>query len=168
MIVNKKIRGASIIEFDNIKFRSILEKSCYKKLMLSSLNFTYESEKIVLWEGIKLDKTIFYAPKKIGNGKYSKLIEKQERALVNITYTPDFIVTFGNYKIYFDVKGKENDTYPIKKKMFLKVLENRSDGLCYMFFEPHSVGQLLQAIEIIKNIKNESDKKNREFFTISS
>lgn len=149
---NKKIRGATSIEYNDIKFKSVLECSCYKKLETAGFDFSYETERIPLWEGTKLQNVLIYAPKKIRAGKYGKFLELQTRALLDITYTPDFIVTKGNYKIYFDVKGKENDTYPIKKKMFLKNLEERNDGVQYMFFEPHSVKQMLQAIEIIKEL----------------
>lgn len=149
---NKKIKGATSIEYNGIKFKSILECSCYKKLEATGFDFSYESEKITLWRGTKLQKTIVYAPKKIRAGKYGKFLELQTRALLNTAYTPDFIVNKGDYKIYFDVKGKENDTYPIKKKMFLKVLEERNDGIKYMFFEPHNIRQMLQAIEIIKEL----------------
>lgn len=149
---NKKIRGATSTEYNGIKFRSILECSCYKKLETSGLEFSYESEKITLWEGTKLKETLVYAPKKIKAGKYGHSLELQTRALLNTTYTPDFIVFKGDYKIYFDVKGKENDTYPIKKKMFLKSLEEREDNWKYIFFEPHNVRQMLQAIEIIKKL----------------
>lgn len=149
---NKKIKGATLAEYNGIKFKSILECSCYKKLENSGFDFSYESEKITLWDGIKLQNTKVYAPKKIKAGKYNKFLEPQTRALLNTTYTPDFIVTKGNYKIYFDVKGKENDIYPIKKKMFLKTLEERNDGINYIFFEPHNVRQMLQAIEIIKGL----------------
>lgn len=149
---NKKIKGATLAEYNGIKFKSILECSCYKKLENSGFDFSYESEKITLWDGIKLQNTKVYAPKKIKAGKYDKFLELQTRALLNTTYTPDFIVTKGNYKIYFDVKGKENDIYPIKKKMFLKTLEERNDGINYIFFEPHNVRQMLQAIEIIKGL----------------
>lgn len=149
---NKKIKGATSIEYNGIKFKSILECSCYKKLEAAGFDFSYESERIPLWEGVKLQNTIVYAPKKIRAGKYSRFLESQTRALLDITYTPDFIVHKDNYRIYFDVKGKENDTYPIKKKMFLKTLEERKDGIQYIFFEPHNVRQMLQAIEIIKEL----------------
>ena len=149
---NKKIKGATSIEYNGIKFKSILECSCYKKLEAAGFDFSYESEKITLWDGVKLQNTLVYAPKKIKAGKYGKSLELQTRALLSTTYTPDFVVTKGNYKIYFDVKGKENDTYPIKKKMFLKTLEERNDGVRYIFFEPHNVRQMLQAIEIIKEL----------------
>lgn len=149
---NKKILGATVTFYDNKRFLSSLECSCYKKLQASGLDFSHENEKIVLWEGSKLHKTLVYAPKKISNGKYGQFLELSTRALLNMTYTPDFVVTKNNYKIYFDVKGKENDTYPIKKKMFLKTLESRDDGINYIFFEPHNVRQMLQALEIIKSL----------------
>ena len=149
---NRKIRGATSIEYNGIKFKSILECSCYKKLETAELDFSYESEKITLWDGVKLQNTLVYAPKKIKVGKYGKFLEPQTRTLLSTTYTPDFVVIKGNYKIYFDVKGKENDTYPIKKKMFLKTLAERNEGVRYIFFEPHNVRQMLQAIEIIKKL----------------
>lgn len=147
---NKKILGATSIVYNGIRFRSILECSCYKKLEAAKLNFSYESETFILWKGVKPQNILIYAPRKIKPGKYGKTLELQTRALLKITYTPDFIVNKGNYKIYFDVKGKENDTYPIKKKMFLKYLDGINDDKHYIFFEPHSVKQMLQAIEIIK------------------
>ena len=149
---NKRIRGAKSITYNNIVFKSVLECSCYKHLLNSGLQFSYESEKVLLWKGIKLNKVSLYAPKKIRIGKYNKNLERQTRALVDMTYTPDFVVIKGDYKIYFDVKGKENDIYPIKKKLFLKILESRNDGYKYIFFEPHSVKQMLEAIDIIKNL----------------
>ena len=149
---NKKIKGAKISEYNNIKFKSSLECSCYKKLELSGLEFSYESERIVLWKGVKPQSVKIYSPKKIKAGKYDRNLELQTRTLLNITYTPDFVINKNNYKIYFDVKGKENDVYPIKKKMFLKTLEERNDGINYLFFEPHNIRQMLQAIEIIKKL----------------
>jgi hypothetical protein len=152
MIENKKIRGTNPKIYKGITFKSTLECSCYQKLEKTNLNFSYESEKIILWEGFKLNNVKLYSPKKLNKGKYDKNLILQTRAILNITYTPDFIVTKDNYKIYFDIKGKENDTYPLKKKMFLKYLENKKDGLIYMFFEPHTVKQMIQAITIIENL----------------
>ena len=149
---NKKIKGAVEVSYSGIKFKSKLEESCYKKLEAAGFDFSYESERITLWEGVKLQNVLVYAPKKLRVGKCGKILELQTRALLSTTYTPDFVVTKGNYKIYFDVKGKENDTYPIKKKMFLKNLEERDDGIQYLFFEPHNVKQMLQAIDIINKL----------------
>ena len=76
---NRKIRGATSIEYNGIKFKSILECSCYKKLETTGLDFSYESEKITLWDGVKLQNTLVYAPKKIKVGKYGKFLEPQTR-----------------------------------------------------------------------------------------
>lgn len=149
---NKRIKGAHSVEFDNIKFKSALECSCYKKLKESGLEFNYESERIVIWEGLKLQKTKLYIPNKI-----HRILEECNKKLLNITYTPDFVVIKDNYKIYFDVKGKENDVYPIKRKMFLKYLEEKQDEWIYIFFEPHNVRQMIQAIDYIKNLNNSSN-----------
>lgn len=149
---NKKIKGARGVTFDNIKFKSRLELTCYKKFKEANLDFTYETEKVVLWEGFKPSSISIYSPKKESRGRYKGILEEQTKKLLNVTYTPDFIVTKGNYKIYLDVKGMPNDTYPIKKKLFLKVLEGRDDGLKYLFIEPHNTRQITQAIEIIKNL----------------
>ena len=99
---NKKIKGATSIEYNGIKFKSILECSCYKKLEAVGFDFSYEGERITLWDGVKLQNTLVYAPKKIRAGKYGRFLELQTRALLSTTYTPDFVVTKGNYKIYFD------------------------------------------------------------------
>lgn len=148
---NKKVLGATRILYNNILFRSLLEKSCYKKLEESELVFSYETERIIIWEGCKLSLPVF-TPKKLGPGKYGQILEEQKRNLLNITYTPDFVVLYKDYKIYFDVKGKENDIYPLKKKMFIKHLQQRQDNIKYIFFEPHNVRQMLQAINLIKTL----------------
>lgn len=149
---NKKIRGAKEVVFDNIKFKSRLELACYKKFKEAGLNFSYEPEKVVLWEGFKPSFISIYSPKKESRGRYTNALEQQPKKLLNITYTPDFVVTKDKCKIYLDVKGIPNDTYPIKKKLFLKVLEERNDGFNYLFIEPHNIRQITQAIEIIKNL----------------
>lgn len=143
---------SNIYNFNNIKFKSRLEVSCYKLLIEAGLNPSYESEKIILWEGFKPSKISYYSPKKIKRGYFTSLMQKQERVLLSITYTPDFIVKKDNFIIYFDVKGLPNDTYPIKKKMFLKYLENKEDEFNYVFFEPHNIGQIKQCIQIINNL----------------
>lgn len=149
---NKKIKGAKEVIFEDIKFKSRLEMACYKKFKEEGLDFSYESEKVILWEGFKPSSIQIYSPKKAGRGSYRGDLELQEKKLLNVTYTPDFVVVKDNCIIYLDVKGMPNDTYPIKKKLFLKVLEERNDGYNYIFIEPHNIRQINQAIEIIKNL----------------
>lgn len=149
---NRKVMNATRVEYGGTMFKSKLELSCYKRLVESGLNPEHESERVVLWEGCKLSNTGAYAPVQLRRGVYGATLEPQTRALPKTTYTPDFVITKGKYKIYFDVKGKENDAYPIKKKMFLKHLEERNDGWVYLFFEPHNMAHVAQAINFIKEL----------------
>lgn len=151
MSKNKKILGASKHIYNNIEFKSKLEVDCYKLLIGSNLPFSYEGEKITILEGFKPTITI-YAPTKIQKGMYSKDLLQVTSKVRDITFLPDFLIIKDNYRIYFDVKGMPNDTYPIKKKLFLKELERRNDGFKYMFFEPHSIYQMKQAIKIIQDL----------------
>ena len=52
---------SNIYNFNNIKFKSRLEVSCYKLLIEAGLNPSYESEKIILWEGFKPLKIFYYS-----------------------------------------------------------------------------------------------------------
>lgn len=149
-MVNKKIVGTQTTEYNDVKFKSTLEMRCYKLLEESGLKFTHESEKIDLWTGFKPTIDIWSPSKIRGTYKLTPLMEKQSRSFIKITYTPDFKVVRGNYIIYMDAKGFPNDVYGYKKKMFIKSLELRNDGIQYVFMEPHSIRQMKQAIEIIK------------------
>ena len=63
------------------------------------------------------------------------------------------IVEYKDTTIVIEAKGFENDTLPIKKKLFRKWLEKQnSQGNKYIFFEIFTKRQLMQAIDIIKNI----------------
>lgn len=148
MVENKKVKNTVATFYNNINFKSKLEVSCYKKLEASGLPFSYESDTIILWEGEEINNIVVYDLK----GKKDKLLTKRNKGykLRNITYTPDFRVDYKGHIIYFDVKGHVNDIYPIKKKMFIQLLDN--DGKKFMFFEPHNVRQMTQAIEIINNL----------------
>ena len=75
-----------------------------------------------------------------------RLIDKE------IKDKPDFYVRFRDLDIYIEAKGVENDVFYIKKKLFIKYLDNLyiKTGQRSMYFEIYTKRQLLQAIEIIK------------------
>ena len=52
-----------------------------------------------------------------------------------------------------EVKGKENDVYPIKRNLFRKYLEvvKTKEKYPLMFFEIHSKTEALEAIKIVKS-----------------
>ena len=69
------------------------------------------------------------------------------------TYTPDFIFIAPDNKtvIIMEIKGFQNDTYPLKEKMFRGYLEDllHKSNQPTMFFQIKNKTQLLEAINII-------------------
>nr|DAI45473.1 MAG TPA: Endonuclease [Bacteriophage sp.] len=142
--MNKKVRNATVIEYNGIKFKSKLEAAFYKLLIEAGFEPQYEQRTYLLWEGYKPTIPFYTKDKK------TKLLKLKDTKLKNITYTPDFTFNYNGRLIIIEAKGKENDTYPLKRKLFRGLLECvASDNP--LFFEVFSQKQLLQAIEIIKS-----------------
>ena len=141
--MNKKVLGATKVTLDNIRFKSKIESRVYTILKSEGFTPKYESMRFTLWEGFK--PTIpFYTRYK---GK-NKLVNKK---LIDITYTPDFTFYYKNKLIIIEVKGKENDVFPYKFKMFRGILENPPYKDSTLLFEIFTLGQLKECINIIKN-----------------
>lgn len=137
---NKKIKNATVSEYNNIRFKSKLELTVYKTLVQAGFNPEYENKHYTLWEGFKPTIPFFTKDK-------NKRLKLDNTKLRDITYTPDFTFIYNNRLIIIEVKGIENDVYPVKKKLFRKIIEDTNA----LFFEIFTKNQLLQAIDIIKN-----------------
>jgi hypothetical protein len=61
---------------------------------------------------------------------------------------------YKEWTIIIEVKGRMNDVYPYKKKMFRKFLEDNTKGKV-LFFEVYTKENVLQMIEIIKSYESE-------------
>lgn len=145
MQTNKKILNATPLEYDGITFKSKLEKMAYQTLKENSLPVEYEPKKFIIWEGFK--PTIpFY-----NKDKMTRMLKLEQKKIISISYTPDFIINYKDYLIILELKGRENDCFYLKKKMFRKWLEKYEPKSIY--FEIYTKKQLLQAIEIIKNLE---------------
>lgn len=141
MAANKKIRNATPLAYNGIQFKSKLEVTCYKTLREHGFKPLYEGKKFVLWEGFK-PTVAFYnrSPKK-------KELVLDTAKIRDITYTPDFTFKVGSTLIIIEVKGIENNVFPVKKKLFRSLLEGIKDT---MYFEIRTKKELVTAIEIIK------------------
>ena len=144
MISNKKIRGATSKVFNGIKFKSLLEVSIYKTLLQEGFTPKYEAEKYTIVEGFKPQK-LFY-----NKNNKTKNLKLDMGKVRDITYTPDFTFNYKDTAIIIEVKGFENDVFPIKKKLFRKWLDTQKIPI--IFFEIFTKKQILQAIEIIKKL----------------
>lgn len=152
-MANKKVKNATEIVFDGIKFKSKLELAFYKILTQAGLNPQYERKTYLLWEGCKPTVPFYTRDKK------TKLLKLDDVKLRNMTYTPDFTFDYNGRLIIVEAKGKENDTYPLKRKLFRGLLEGCTHDNP-LFFEVFTQKQLLQAIEIIKSYEpiNKEDR----------
>ena len=124
---NKKIKGATITEYDGMRFRSKLESKVAKYLKDNNISFEYEPFRLCL------------LPSMIYNGQ----------TLKSVHYTPDFKLSINGYTFYIEVKGYPNDLWPYKKKLFLKLIENDPKTF---FFEVKTKRGLLKTLKIIKSI----------------
>lgn len=161
-MANKKIRNATQSSLGKITFKSQLEKSIYNTLLQQGFEPQYEPTTFTLWEGFEpitpyYDKeTDKQKIKRLSEGtdvRTSKILIQKTGRIVGIRYTPDFYFKYNNLNVYIEAKGVENDVFYIKKKMFIKYLDDlyTEQGEKSIYFEVYTKKQLLQAIEIIKS-----------------
>lgn len=160
MTANKKIRNATQSSSRGITFKSQLEKSIYNTLLQQGFEPQYEPKTFTLWDGFtpitpfydkETDKQNQKRAELLGK-KVSKILVKKEGKVIGIRYKPDFYFKYKDLNVYIEAKGIENDVFYIKKKMFIKYLDDRylESGEKSIYFEVYTKKQLLQAVEIIK------------------
>lgn len=138
--INKKVRNAVSKVYKGIKFRSKLELFTYKELQKAKIKSLYEQKKFILMKGFHFSNVCVEPKKKDYIGITAKVRD--------ITYTPDFVDPNGKWII--EVKGFANDVFPIKWKLFKNhLMEN---GYTYALFLPKNQKQVLETIELIKQI----------------
>ncbi len=125
-MTNKKIIGATITEYQGIKFRSKLEARVAKYLIDNKITFTYEQSILEL----------------IPKFKYN------EQSIRAVHYTPDFIC--GN--LIIEVKGYPNDVWGLKKKLILKYLLDTKSSL--IFEEVHNIKELTNILIKYGKLRN--------------
>lgn len=141
---NKKIINASPLEYDGISFKSKLEKMAYQTLKEQGFPVLYEPKKFIIWEGFRPN-VPFY-----NKDASTRMLKMDRKKVIDISYTPDLMFEYNNHLIIIEMKGFENNTYPLKKKIFRKWLESNYPNSIY--FEIFTKKQLLQAIDIITNL----------------
>lgn len=140
---NKKVLNAQPLTYKGIKFKSRLEVLVYTELIKAGFKPQYEPKTYVLWEGFKPTVPFYDVDKD------TKSLKLNEKKIIDIKYTPDFRFEYKGLNIYVEAKGKENDVYYIKKKLFRNYLEKHEKNS--MYFEVHTKKQIQQAIDILKS-----------------
>lgn len=138
---NKKVVNATKITFEGIDFKSKTELRVYQKLYSLGYHPLYEPDTFIIWKGS-------FRPSKVWYIDGEPQVTKKNKTLLvgDWHYTPDFKISKDNKIIYIEVKGKPNDVYPYKRKLFLKYI----DSLPNVYFaEIHSVKGLVDFLSKI-------------------
>lgn len=140
---NKKVKNATKIVKYGIHFKSKLEVMVYETLIKEGMNPKYEPTTFVLWRGFKPTSNIYDRKNKTESCSFHKETDK----IIDIKYTPDFIFDYKGITVIIEAKGKINETFPLKKKLFVSLLEKMSKTF---YFVVRTKKETLEAINIIK------------------
>lgn len=131
---------AKKITYDGINFASGLERYTYMALKKNKLFEGYENEVFQLIEGFNFENEA-YEKQANGKGDYTN---RGQKKILGIKYTPDF--TGKDYII--ECKGRANESFPLRWKLFKLWLNNNRDGrTCY---KPQNQKEVDRTIQIIK------------------
>ena len=141
---NKKVKNATKVVKYGIHFKSKLEVMVYETLIKEGMNPKYEPTTFVLWKGFKPTANIYDRKNKSESGSFHQETDK----IIDIKYTPDFIFDYKGITVIIEAKGKVNETFPLKKKLFVSLLEKMSKTF---YFVVRTKKETLEAINIIKH-----------------
>ena len=137
---------AKKVTFDGIQFASGLEKDMYKALKEAKIKATYEGQTYVLQEAFMFDVDSY---ERQGNGK-GDMVNRGQKKILNIKYTPDFI----SDSFIIECKGRANESFPIRWKMFKKYVKNNLSHVT--LYKPQNQKECDEVIQLItKNQINE-------------
>ena len=137
---NKKIKNATKTTESGIAFKSETEARIYKALVAEGFDPLYEKVTFTLSEKIRPTVPFF--------NRLKGLLGLDMKPVQAITYTPDFTFEYNGILIVIEVKGFENDVFPVKRNLFRKHLETLNQPS--MFFEVRTKKELLEALRIIR------------------
>lgn len=123
---NKKVRNATKVEIDGIKFRSKLEAYTYKKLKEANLEAEYEPHTYTLLPAFNF----------------------HDKKVRPITYLPDFV----GDNFIIECKGFPNDAFPIKEKLFKYLLIETCPWMNYYIV--HTQKEVDALVNALKQTKN--------------
>ena len=147
--MKKRIRGrikrkrgpvqAKKVVCDGIKFASGLEKYMYLALKKAKIKATYEGQTYVLQESFAFEVDSY---ERQANGK-GDLVNRGQKKILNIKYTPDFV----SDSFIIECKGRANESFPIRWKMFKKYVKERIPSVT--LYKPQNQKECDKVVELI-------------------
>jgi hypothetical protein len=130
---------SKIVSYDNINFKSGLEKYMYKALKDAKIPCEYEKHTFELLPSFTFKNDCI---ERQANSK-GDFINRGNKKVLNLKYTPDFV---GDCFI-IETKGRANDAFPLRWKMFKKwMIDNGDDRTLY---KPQNQKECDKTIELI-------------------
>jgi len=130
---------AKKVSFDGINFASGLEKYMYIALQKAKIKADYEGKTYELQEGFMFNTDSY---ERQGNGK-GDMVNRGRKKILNIKYTPDFVADL----FIIECKGRANESFPIRWKMFKKHVKERIPHVT--LYKPQNQKDCDKVIELI-------------------
>ena len=116
-------------------------------LRKAKIKAKYEGETYTVFEGFMFDNESY---ERQANGK-GDLVNRGSKKILGIKYTPDFI----SKEFIIECKGRANDTFPIRWKLFKKYVK---ENLPYVtLYKPQNQKECDKVIELILKNKNKNE-----------
>ena len=129
---------------DGIKFASGLEKHTYLALKKAKLFEGYENETFTTVEGFTFSQQSIERQSN-GRGEFKN---RGEKKVLPIKYTPDFC----GVDFIIECKGRANDTFPIRWKLFKKHLIEIGDTRT--LYKPQNQTEVAEVVRLILEKRN--------------
>jgi hypothetical protein len=140
-VVSKKVI------YNGVTFASGLEKYMYKALLDAKIDFDYEGETFELLPSFLFENDCF---ERQSNSK-GDYVNRGNKKILNLKYTPDFI----GEKFIIETKGRANDSFPLRWKIFKMHLKVTNDYRT--LYKPQNQKECDQTVELIlKQMKNDN------------
>ena len=129
------------VTVDGIQFASGLEKYMYLALKKAKIKACYEGETYVLQDSFVF-KNKSYEKQSNGKGEFKN---RGEKKILDIKYTPDFV----NPSFIIECKGRANESFPIRWKMFKKYVKEHLKHVT--LYKPQNQKDCDEVIKLILN-----------------
>jgi hypothetical protein len=128
------------ITYDGINFASGLERYMYMALKKAKIKALYEGETFELQEAFDFP---FESYERCGNSK-GDYKNRGNKKIFNIKYTPDFV----GKGFIIETKGRANESFPIRWKMFKKLLTENKIGP-FTLYKPQNQKECDETVRLI-------------------
>ena len=134
------------ITVDGITFASGLEKYMYQALKKAGITALYEGQTFELVESFDFPFKCF---ERCANGK-GVYKNRGNKKILNMKYTPDFV----GKGVIIECKGRANESFPLRWKMFKKLMSERRIGP-FTLYKPQNQKECDETVSLIlSELKN--------------